>query len=91
MSISPMLGMAWNRLVCNSNIKVDDPKKVQDMVGHLPGGVSLKNIFHYAQTAITGEFRDWDYSMEFKPSKTNMEAYGQEKPPLIDLKRVRKT
>lgn len=46
-AISPYLSLAWDRVMYNSNIKVDEPSKVQDLVGHIPGGVSLKNLFHY--------------------------------------------
>lgn len=88
---TPLLSLAYDRGFLNSKIEYDDPLKIWDLCGHIPGGVSLKNLFHYAQTAITDEFRDWDYSLEFKPKKTNMEVYGTEKPPLIDLRRIRQT
>ena len=86
-----MLSLAWDRLIYNSDVDTDDPQIIQAIMAHIPGGVGIKNLFHFAQTYLTGEFRDWDYSLEYNPPRTNMEAYGTKKPPLIDVKQVRQT
>ena len=70
-----------DRMIYSSEIGLDDPKKYQVLMGHMPGGVGLKNLFSYFQTFLTGKFQDWDYDMEFLASKSNWEEYGQAKPP----------
>jgi hypothetical protein len=80
-----------DRLIYSSKIGLDDPKKYQVLMGHMPGGVGLKNLFSYFQTFLTGKFQDWDYDMEFLAIKSNWEEYGQAKPPQINLKNIRNT
>ncbi|XP_026764975.1 gastric triacylglycerol lipase-like [Galleria mellonella] len=50
--------------------------------GHLPAGTSLKDFLRWGQM-VTNGFSEYDYG-----SKQNLELYGQEKPPTIDLSPV---
>lgn len=58
-------------------------------MGHVPGGVSLKNLAQFAQSGVTGKFSEYDYDMDFMATKTNWDEYDQAKPPELDLKNIR--
>jgi hypothetical protein len=82
----------WSEMLTyTSKISLDDPDRFIVMQGHLPGGVSLKNLFHFAQTTVTGKFQDWDYDLEIWPLRSNWQEYGQTKPPVIELKNIKNT
>ncbi|KAG5869560.1 hypothetical protein JTB14_035886 [Gonioctena quinquepunctata] len=48
-----------------------------------PGGLSTKQLIHYAQNINKGEFEQFDYGEE-----ENLRIYGSNKPPAYDLGRV---
>ena len=68
-------------LIYSSNLDLDDPIKYQVLMGHMPGGASLKNLFSFFQSKLTDKFQDWDYDMEFLANTSNWDEYGQAKPP----------
>lgn len=67
-----------------SNPKYDNLEKSKVFEGHFPHGSSVRAIAHYSQIYNTKEFKKYDYKSKSK----NMEVYGQEKPPEIDLKTI---
>lgn len=54
-------------------------------MAHFPAGSSAKNFLHFKQMLKAPEFRRFDYNNE----KKNIEHYGQSKPPLYDLSKIR--
>lgn len=54
-----------------------------DKWGHFPNGVSQKNLRHYAQIILSGEFKEYDGG-----HFGNMRMYGQRKPPVIDMTKI---
>lgn len=55
------------------------------ILGHEPGGASIKTVVHYAQEVISGRFCKFDYGS----SQANMKVYNTTYPPDYDLKKVR--
>ncbi|GLH01895.1 Lipase 3, partial [Gryllus bimaculatus] len=53
------------------------------ILSHFPGGASTKQILHYAQEVVSGQFRQWDYGVI-----SNTYFYGSSKPPNYNLTRV---
>ncbi|OXB52965.1 hypothetical protein ASZ78_009262 [Callipepla squamata] len=49
---------------------------------HYPDGTSVKNIIHWAQVKISGEFKAFDYGSK------NQAIYHQEKPPYYQLEKM---
>ncbi|ENN77486.1 hypothetical protein YQE_06014, partial [Dendroctonus ponderosae] len=47
-------------------------------------GIASKQIFHYGQVILSGEFKKYDYG-----SKGNLKMYNNTKPPLYQLHNVR--
>ena len=52
-------------------------------MGHFPAGASVKSIDHYSQLITSKHLQEFDYG-----KKKNIEHYGQEKPPLVDLTKI---
>lgn len=46
-------------------------------------GISAKNLIHGTQLMTADNFQKFDYGYD-----GNMEAYGQEKPPIIDISKI---
>lgn len=61
-----------------------DPEAAEVFMGHFPHGSSVRQIIHYGQNINAKQFALYDYH----DKKKNMEAYGQEKPPAIDLNQI---
>ncbi|XP_068633096.1 lipase 1-like [Battus philenor] len=53
------------------------------LLGHYPTGVSLKNLYHFAQISLRKQFSRFDYGFQ-----KNLMTYGSPKPPDYDLKKV---
>ncbi|POI28703.1 hypothetical protein CIB84_007547 [Bambusicola thoracicus] len=49
---------------------------------HYPDGTSVKNIIHWAQVKMSGEFKAFDYGSK------NQAIYHQEKPPYYQLEKM---
>ncbi|XP_069696403.1 lipase 1-like isoform X2 [Periplaneta americana] len=60
-----------------------DKKKVALMLAHTPAGASTRQVLHFAQLALSGEFQQFDFGEE-----KNMEVYGQTVPPVYDIRKV---
>lgn len=57
---------------------------MKPILEHVPAGVSLRQILHFAQLIRSSKFQQFDYDDEF----LNWIHYGQTKPPAFDLDRV---
>ena len=55
-------------------------------MGHVPSGASFWSGLHYAQTFLSGEFREFDYSKTRGGAGLNKKLYAQDEPPVINLK-----
>ncbi|KAK6637678.1 hypothetical protein RUM44_008100 [Polyplax serrata] len=53
------------------------------ILGHVPAGASTKQLIHYAQSIVTGKFRQYDFGL-FK----NLQVYGSISPPDYDLTKI---
>ena len=80
-----------NGMIYTYDVDLDDPIIHQVHMAHMPGGMSRKNLESFAQSKLTGRFQDWDYDMEFRPTSSNFDEYGQAKPPQINLKKIKNT
>ena len=80
----------WSeRFTYTSELAVDNFESTRVLIAHMPGGVGLKNLFHFGQGIKSQNFQLWDYDMEFAPKRSNWEAYGQPEPPQVDLTKIR--
>lgn len=57
---------------------------VPAILQHVPAGVSLKQIMHFAQLMRSGAFQQFDYDDKM----LNWLHYGQTTPPKFDLSRI---
>jgi len=55
-----------------------------DICNHVPGGTSVANLLHFAQTYNTGKFSRYDYG-----TRGNLKRYHQKTPPEYDLSKVK--
>ena len=85
---TPRLCYWSERLSYTNNVQADNFERTQVLIGHQPGGVSLKNLFHFAQGIRSEKFQLWDYDWDFATKNSNWEAYGQMKPPVVDLTQI---
>lgn len=60
-----------------------DKRKLTLMLAHTPAGCSTRQVTHYAQLTLTGEFQQFDFGEE-----RNMKEYNQSTPPSYNLKNV---
>ncbi|XP_059055703.1 lipase 3-like [Achroia grisella] len=51
--------------------------------GHEPCGAAVKQVAHYGQEFVSGEFQQYDYGSEM-----NLQKYGSEVPPNYPLERL---
>ncbi|XP_039759325.1 lipase 3-like [Pararge aegeria] len=54
------------------------------ILSHVPAGSSVKQLAHYGQGVVSGEFRQFDFG-----AKGNLERYGSLIPPKYAMDRVR--
>ncbi|CAH2268283.1 jg5482 [Pararge aegeria aegeria] len=54
------------------------------ILSHVPAGASVKQLVHYGQGVVSGEFRQFDLG-----AQGNLKRYGSLTPPKYDLDRVR--
>ncbi|XP_023720755.1 lipase 3 isoform X2 [Cryptotermes secundus] len=60
-----------------------DRERLVVMLAHTPAGGSSREVIHYAQGALSGEFCQFDFGTE-----KNMELYGQPSPPRYNMSHV---
>lgn len=60
-----------------------DRERLVVMLAHTPAGCSTRQVMHYAQEALSGEFCQFDFGAE-----KNMEQYGQPSPPRYNMSHV---
>jgi hypothetical protein len=65
------------------NNTVNNLKRLPVIMGHFPAGTSSKNMLHFQQFVLKGEFKEFDYG-----EKKNMIHYGQKKPPFYNLSKI---
>lgn len=65
-------------LVCGSSSNDTDPAII-NISAHFPSGTSARNLNHYAQLVLSGEFEEFDYGAD------NLRVYGQKTPPRISF------
>lgn len=53
------------------------------LMGHTPAGASAKQVAHYGQGVLTGEFRQFDYG-----TQGNLQTYGVATPPDYPLQKI---
>lgn len=70
-------------LIFDGNPSYEDANRYQVYVAHSFKGVSIKSIYHLAQNAKDGIFREFDYG-----EKLNQKYYGKLTAPVIDLSSV---
>ena len=54
------------------------------IVHHTPAGASVDTVAQYGQMINSGNLKGFDY----RDKKKNQEVYGQEEPPVYDVKKV---
>eukprot|EP00347_Sterkiella_histriomuscorum_P002909 403366326 len=69
----------------DNNLTDCDEKRIQVYLGHYPSGSSLKSFDHLGQMLDDGKMQKFDYG-----KKQNLQIYGNELPPLIDLTKISK-
>jgi hypothetical protein len=60
---------------------LDNKDRFQVYMGHFPSSASIQSLIHYAQLIKRDDMRLYDWGSNAK----NMEKYGQDTPPLVDL------
>lgn len=70
-------------LISDGDTSLDDLQSLRTYYGHYPNGISVKALDHTLQVYINKRFQYYDYG-----AQENMEKYGTETPPLIDLSKI---
>ncbi|KAL9707287.1 hypothetical protein quinque_010805 [Culex quinquefasciatus] len=70
-------------LLAGANPDQIDPVMVPIILGHIPAGSSTKQLVHFGQEVLSGQFRRYDYG-----KVKNLYEYGQVEPPAYNLTRV---
>lgn len=65
-------------------VEDNDREQAKMFLGHFPQGASVRQTTHYGQIITAKQFKYYDYN---NPQK-NMEKYGQESPPHIDVETI---
>jgi len=65
------------------NNTVNNLKRLPVIMGHFPAGTSSKNMLHFQQFVLKGEFKEFDYG-----EKKNMIHYGQKNHLSITFQRL---
>jgi hypothetical protein len=69
--------------ISDSNLTVNNMKRIPFVMGHFPSGSSTKNFIHFQQLTNNGLFRQYNYG-----EKQNIQIYGQKTPPNYDLSKI---
>lgn len=70
-------------LLCGFNYKQLNVTNLPVIYAHLPAGASTKQLVHYGQEIVSGEFQKFDYG-----SEKNMRMYHSKVPPKYHVERV---
>jgi len=81
--IIPQFCQFSTSIISDGDTSVDDLSSMRNYYGHYPAGISVKALDHTLQIYRSNRFQYYDYG------KDNMEKYGSETPPLIDLSKIR--
>ncbi|PSN49939.1 Lipase 1 [Blattella germanica] len=63
--------------------RANNRKRLTVMLTHTPAGCSTRQVTHFAQAAVSGEFKQFDFG-----TSKNIDVYGQETPPMYDFSKV---
>lgn len=70
-------------LLCGFNYKQLNVTNLPVIYAHLPSGASTKQLVHYGQEIVSGEFQKFDYGAE-----KNTQMYNSTVPPKYHVERV---
>ncbi|XP_051160822.1 uncharacterized protein LOC127281249 [Leptopilina boulardi] len=70
-------------LISGYDLEQLNTKALPYIFSYFPSGTSVQIMYHFYQNIASGEFQQFDYGGE-----KNFLTYGQEKPPLYNLKNV---
>ncbi|XP_026324990.1 lipase 3-like [Hyposmocoma kahamanoa] len=70
-------------LLCGFNYKQLNITNLPVIYAHIPSGASTKQLVHYGQGIVSGEFQKFDYG-----TKKNMQKYNSKVPPKYHVERV---
>lgn len=70
-------------LLCGFNYKQLNVTNLPVIYAHLPSGASTKQLVHYGQEIVSGEFQKFDYG-----AQKNMQIYNSKVPPKYHVERV---
>lgn len=70
-------------LLCGFNYKQLNVTNLPVIYAHLPSGASTKQLVHYGQEIVSGEFQKFDYG-----DKKNMQMYNSKVPPKYHMEKV---
>lgn len=70
-------------LLCGFNYKQLNVTNLPVIYAHLPSGASTKQLVHYGQGIVSGEFQKFDYG-----ANKNMQKYNSKIPPKYHVERV---
>lgn len=79
------------KLVAEENPRTCHRHNLDNLLGHYPFGGSYKQMEHFRQVMLTGEFKAYDYDFykrKDKPAVNNLEIYGQETPPFYKFENL---
>ncbi|XP_029170659.1 lipase 3-like isoform X2 [Nylanderia fulva] len=74
----------WFYIIAGFGSDQLDKSMLPLIFGHFPAGAAMKQIVHYGQSIISGNFRKYDYG-----AKANLKLYGSTQPPKYNLERVK--
>ena len=69
--------------ISEKNNSVNNLPRMKVIMGHFPGGSSVKNMEHFAQNYLSDKFCKYDYG-----AKRNTQIYGTPEPPIYDLSKI---
>lgn len=70
-------------LICGFGFAELNATNLPVIFGHVPSGASVKQLTHYSQGYLSGDFKQYDYG-----SQNNLEKYGREVPPSYPLEKL---
>lgn len=80
--VVPQICQYSTSIISDGDVSVDDLNSMRTYYGHYPSGVSVKSLEHLLQIYRSKRFQYFDYG------KKNVEIYGQEEVPEIDLSKI---
>ncbi|XP_053598432.1 uncharacterized protein LOC103570049 [Microplitis demolitor] len=76
------LCVAGVEILTGYDYEQNDNDEIMYLTYYYPAGTSTKTVYHYCQSAISGDFRQFDYE------ENNIYFYGQVKPPAYNVSNI---